>query len=102
MRKSAIVLAAVLLLLLPAGPRTAAAQAPEKQREIIYLHQPPGIMEAALSSCAGGAILGALISYSSGVGIPTATAGLWCAMSFGASLISSGTMWTWRTAAGGF
>jgi hypothetical protein len=88
-------LAAALLLAVPAA---AGAQ----ERTIVVIPQSPGLAESALASCAGGAIIGALIVVVRGVGAVGPTAGLFCGLSAAASLVSTVTIWTWRTATGAF
>ena len=88
-------IAAALLLLLPlVAPATAVAQ----EHTIVVVQQPPGLVESAIASCAGGAMIGALVVYASGVGGVGSTAGLFCGLSVAASVVSTAAVWTWRTA----
>ena len=85
-------LAAVLLLLAAPVPATA------QERTIVVVQQSPGVVESAIASCAGGAMIGALVVYASGLGGVGSTAGLFCGLSVAASVVSSAAVWTWRTA----
>lgn len=96
MTRATMALAAALLLL-PAAPQPARAQ----ERSVVVV-QSPGLAEAALASCAGGAMIGALVVTASGVGSMGSTAGLFCGLSVAASVVSTITIWTWRTVTGGF
>ena len=53
MTRLAVALTAMLLLL-PAAPAPAAAQ----ERTVVVVPQPPGLVETAIASCAGGAAIG--------------------------------------------
>ena len=87
-------LAAVLLLLAAPVPATA------QERTIVVVQQSPGVVESAIASCAGGAAIGALAVYATGIGTIGPTAGLFCGLSVAASLASTAAIWTWRIAAG--
>ena len=89
-------LAALMLLLLSAAPGPAGAQ----ERTVVVVPQTPGLVETAIASCAGGAAIGALVVYSTGMGAIGPTAGLFCGLSVAASLASTAAIWTWRIAAG--
>ncbi len=90
MTRASLALAA---LLLQAAPGPAGAQ----ERTVVVV-QPPGLVETAVASCAGGAMIGALAVYASGVGSIGATAGLFCGLSVAASVVSTAAVWTWRLA----
>lgn len=92
MTRPAAALAA--LLLLPALP--AAAQ----ERTVVLTPRPPGLVETAIASCAGGAAIGAVVVYASGIGQAGPTAALFCGLSVAASLASTAAIWTWRAATG--
>ncbi len=87
---------AAALLLLPAAPVPARAQ----EHNVVVVVQPPGLAESALASCAGGAMIGALLVTASGAGGLGATAGLFCGLSVAASVVSTLTFWTWYTVTG--
>jgi hypothetical protein len=89
---------AAALLLLPAAPGAARAQ----DHDVVVVVQPPGLAESALASCAGGAMIGALVVTASGAGSVASTAGLFCGLSVAASVVSTLTFWTWRTVTGAF
>ncbi len=59
-----------------------------------------GLAEAALASCAGGAMIGYLLVVATGPGSPTATAALFCGLSAAATVTSSVTFWAWRSVTG--
>ncbi len=92
MTRATLALAAALLLL-PAAPAPAGAQ----ERTVVMV-QPPGLVETAIASCAGGAMIGVLAVYASGVGAMGPTAGLFCGLSVAASVVSTAAVWTWRLA----
>ena len=98
MTRAAAILAAALLLL-PAAPGPARAQ---DQQSVVVVVQPPGLAESALASCAGGAMIGALLVTASGAGGLGATAGMFCGLSVAASVVSTLTFWTWYTVTGSF
>lgn len=86
---------AALLLLLPVLSGPAAAQ----DRTVVVV-QPPGLVETAIASCAGGAAIGALAVYATGIGTIGPTAGLFCGLSVAATVASTAAIWTWRIATG--
>jgi len=56
----------------------------------------PGFAEAALASCAGGAMIGYLAVLATGAPSPVGTAALFCGLSVAATAASTVTMWTWQ------
>ena len=66
--------------------------------ETVVVVQPPGLAQAAVESCAGGAMIGYLIVLGTGVGSALGTPALFCGLSVAASVTSTVTGWTWRTA----
>lgn len=82
MRALAIVLTLVAALL----ARPAAAQSAPAS----------GFAEAALASCAGGAMIGYLAVLATGAPSPAGTAALFCGLSVAATAASTVTMWTWQ------
>jgi hypothetical protein len=87
-------LAAALLALPLLSASPAAAQG--GQREILVLRA-PSVTESAVSACAGGAAIGALIAWGTGIGAVGPSAGLFCGLSVAASLSASVASYTWRT-----
>ena len=53
-----------------------------------------GITEAAISACAGGAVIGLILA--SGTGAAGPTAGLFCGLSVAATVTASVATYTWR------
>ena len=94
-RPAAALAIAFLLLPVLAGP--AAAQ---ERAGIVVSPAPPGLVEAAIASCAGGAAIGVVVVYTTGIGSMGSTAGLFCGLSVAASLASTAAIWTWRIATG--
>ena len=88
MRRAALVLAA-LLLLLPAAPDPAGA----RERSAAVATQPAGLVESAIASCTGGAVIGAMIGalvvVAGGFGAIVPAAGLFCGLSVAASVVSA-------------
>lgn len=63
--------------------------------------EPPGVVESALAACAGGAVIGALVvAYAGPMEALGPTAGLFCGLSVAATVVSTATVWTWRTVTG--
>lgn len=62
--------------------------------------QQVSLAEAAMASCAGGAMIGYLLVVATGPGSPTATAALFCGLSAAATVTSSVTFWAWRSVTG--
>lgn len=56
----------------------------------------PGLMEAAVSSCAGGAAVGAIVALGGGMTPPVPTAVLFCGLSVSATLAANLAARTWR------
>jgi hypothetical protein len=88
MTRAALVLA--LALLLPAAPGPAAA----RERSFVASPHPPGVVESALTSCAGGAMIGALLFYAGtlgpvGLGAVVPGAGLFCGLSVVATVFTA-------------
>jgi len=67
---------------------------------VIMLPRRPGLVEAAVSSCAGGAAIGYLIVFATGVGDPWASSTLFCGLSAAASVTGGLTSWAWRSVTG--
>jgi len=55
-----------------------------------------GITEAAISACAGGAVIGLILVWASGTGAAGPTAGLFCGLSVAATVTASVATYTWR------
>ncbi len=70
------------------------------ERQVVVVPRGPGLVEAAISSCAGGASIGYLLVYASGVGDPLATSALFCGLSAAASVTGGLTSWVWRSVTG--
>ncbi len=87
MRRAALVLAA-LLLVLPAAPEPAGA----RERTALVPTQPAGLVESAIASCTGGAVIGvmigALVVFAGGFGAIAPAAGLFCGLSVAASVVT--------------
>jgi hypothetical protein len=97
MRTSAIALALlVALLATPAGAQTAAGGVVNSSpnQRVVYVES-GGFAEAAVSSCAGGAMIGFLAALAVGTPSPGSTAALFCGLSVAATTASSITSWTW-------
>lgn len=93
------VAAALMLLSALLAGHSAAAE----DRTIVVMANQDSVAEAALASCAGGALIGVAVGVLSATGPVTAgpvgaTAGLFCGLSVAASLVSTFSIWTWRTA----
>jgi hypothetical protein len=91
-------LVAALLLATPAVAQSAAPVAGgvvtsgSDQRDLIA----PGFAEAAVASCAGGAMIGYLAVLATGAATPAGTAALFCGLSVAATAASTVTAWTWH------
>lgn len=88
MTRAALVLAAMLLL--PAMEDPAGA----RERSFVVSPHPPGLVESALTSCAGGAMIGALLFYAGtlgpiGLGAVVPGAGLFCGLSVVATVFTA-------------
>jgi len=59
--------------------------------------QPAGFAEAAVASCAGGAMIGYLAVLATGAATPLGTAALFCGLSVAATAASGIAVWTWDT-----
>ena len=94
-------LALVLLLTLTLTPTRAMAQTGrvEPGTSVVVVQQ-IGLAEAAMASCAGGAMIGYLLVVATGPGSPTANAALFCGLSAAATVTSSVTFWAWRSVTG--
>ncbi len=53
--------------------------------------------EAAIASCAGGAMIGYLAVLATGAPSPVGTAALFCGLSVAATTASTVAVWTWHT-----
>lgn len=84
----------IATLLLLAGPLFAAPAA--AQSVLVEGVQPTGFAEAAVASCAGGAMIGYLVVLAAGT--PLGTAALFCGLSVVATAASGIAVWTWDTA----
>lgn len=96
MRRARIILALLLalgVLVSPLGGRAALAQTDQ-----VVVVRPVSLTEAALSSCAGGAVIGYLLVFASGVGSANGTAALFCGLSAAATVASAATSAVWRGA----
>jgi len=60
----------------------------------------PTLMEVAISSCAGGAAVGALVAWGGGAMAPVPTAALFCGLSVTATVAANVASRTWRSTAG--
>ena len=70
------------------------------ERQVVFVPRRPGIVEGAVSSCAGGAAIGYLIVFATGVGDPWASSTLFCGLSAAASVTGGLTSWAWRSVTG--
>ncbi len=59
----------------------------------------PTLMEVAISSCAGGAAVGALVAWGGGAMAPAPTAALFCGLSVTATVAANVASRTWRSTA---
>ena len=88
MRRAALVLAA-LVLLLTAVPDPAGA----RERTLVATAQPVGLVDQAIASCTGGAVIGAMIGalvvFAGGFGAIAPAAGLFCGLSVAASVVTA-------------
>lgn len=88
MRRAALVLAALLVVLPPAAELAGA-----RERTALVEPQPAGLLETAVASCTGGAVIGAMIGvlvvFAGGFGAIAPAAGLFCGLSVAASVVSS-------------
>ncbi len=80
----------LLVLLLPGAPGPAGA----RERSFVASPHPPGAVESALTSCAGGAMIGALLFYAGtlgpvGLGAVVPGAGLFCGLSVVATVFTA-------------
>ena len=85
----------IATLLLLAGPLFAAPAA--AQSTLVVGVQPAGFAEAAVASCAGGAMIGYLAVLATGAATPLGTAALFCGLSVAATAASGIAVWTWDT-----
>lgn len=85
----------IATLLLLAGPLFAAPAA--AQLVLVEGVQPTGFAEAAVASCAGGAMIGYLVVLAAGSATPLGTAALFCGLSVAATAASNVAVWTWDT-----
>lgn len=85
-----------LLLLLGAVATPLASREALAQSEQVVVVRPVSVTEAALSSCAGGAVIGYLLVFASGVGSANGTALLFCGLSAAATVTSAATSAIWR------
>ncbi len=96
MRRSFAVLCllAALFLAIPAKAQTAGGVVATSgdQREVVG----SGFAEAAVASCAGGAMIGYLAVLATGAPSPVGTAALFCGLSVAATAASTVTVWTWH------
>ncbi len=83
-------IAAILLL---AGPLLVAPAAAQSAGGV----QPVDLAQAAVASCAGGAMIGYLAVLATGAATPVGTAALFCGLSVAATAASSIAVWTWDT-----
>ena len=56
----------------------------------------PGVVEAAISACAGGAAVGAIVALGGGATPPVPTAVLFCGLSVSATLAANLAAYSWR------
>lgn len=77
-----------------AAPMT--SRAAFAQNDQVVVVRPVGLTEAALSSCAGGAVIGYLLVFASGMGSANGTAALFCGLSAAATVTSAVTSAIWR------
>jgi hypothetical protein len=62
----------------------------------VVIAEPPSFAEVAVSSCAGGAMIGVLAVLVTGVGTPGSTAALFCGLSVAATAASAVTYSLWH------
>ncbi len=88
----------IVALLLLAGPLLAAPAAaqPAPNQSVVVMQQ-AGFAQAAVASCAGGAMIGYLAVLASGAATPLGTAALFCGLSVAATAASGIAVWTWNT-----
>ena len=99
MRTLAVALALVCAVTL--APTRAMAQSVRADPgSSVVVVQQVSLAEAAMASCAGGAMIGYLLVVATGPGSPTATAALFCGLSAAATVTSSVTFWAWRSVTG--
>jgi len=60
----------------------------------------PGLIEIAISSCAGGAAVGALVAWGGGSAAPLPTAAVFCGLSVSATVAANVAGMTWRGLSG--
>ncbi len=101
LRARVFALALVLLFAMTLTPTRGMAQAGrvESGSSVVVVQQ-VNLAEAAMASCAGGAMIGYLLVVATGPGSPTATAALFCGLSAAATVTSSVTFWAWRSVTG--
>ena len=108
-RAFALVLAALAILptagvaaqsALPAVGGAITLPPPPARIEQVIVVPEPNFTEAAVASCAGGAMIGYLIVAASGAGAPLATSALFCGLSAAASATGGLTAWAWRHVTG--
>ncbi len=83
-------LALLIVLLLPVALRPAGG----REHSFVAEPHPPGLLESAITSCAGGALIGALLVYAAtfgpvGLAAVGPGAGLFCGLSVVASVFSA-------------
>lgn len=101
MRTSGIILALLAALLaMPTAAQTVAGGVVNSSpnQRVVYVES-SGFAEAAVASCAGGAMIGVLAGFAVGTPSPGSTAALFCGLSVAATAASSITAWTWHKAA---
>ncbi len=96
-----LILALALLFAATLAPTTGMAQTGRiEPGSTVVVVQQVSLAEAAMASCAGGAMIGYLLVVATGPGSPTATAALFCGLSAAATVTSSVTFWAWRAVTG--
>lgn len=87
MRRAALLLAALLLVLPPVADPAGA-----RERTAVLATQPAGLVESTIASCTGGAVIGAMIGvlvvFAGGFGAIAPAAGLFCGLSVAASVVT--------------
>ncbi len=95
---SAIILATegvALSALAPVGGAPNVMPSAQTEQQVVIMPS-PSFSEAAVASCAGGAMIGYLLVAASGAGTPVATSALFCGLSVAASATGSVTAWLWH------
>ncbi len=96
MRIQAIAVAPLLAALLLITPAAAQSAAPVVGGAVSSAPS-SGFAEAAVASCAGGAMIGYLAVLATGGPSPVGTAALFCGLSVAATTASTVAVWTWET-----